>query len=89
MFVSVPSEWPVGSRDHVAVAKLQVVDQRDDTVLVCDCLHDGPHFWPDDEPAAPIWDDELDASLADVPERDEQQPVPTGDAGESPASGAA
>jgi hypothetical protein len=63
--VSVPIEWPVRSRQGVATAKMIEVDRRDDERLVCDCLHDGPHFWPDVEPAPPIWDAELDASLSD------------------------
>lgn len=68
MAVVVPTTWPVASRRHVAVARLRIVDRRDDAVLMCDGLHDGPHFWPDDEPSPPIWDAELDASLDEPPQ---------------------
>jgi hypothetical protein len=76
MGVAIPTDWPVASRAQVAVAKLMVVDRRDEDVLVCDCLHDGPHFWPEDEPAPPIWDAELDESLAEQPGDDT---MPTSD----------
>lgn len=62
--VEIPVEWPVASRRGVATAAVVEVDRRGEERLLCDCLHDGPHFWPDVEPAAPIWDAELDASLA-------------------------
>lgn len=87
MTVMIPTDWPVASRDHIAVAKLQIVDRRDDAVLVCDGLHDGPHFWPDVEPAPPIWDDELDASLAEglEPAPGASEPRNRQDARESPS----
>lgn len=84
--VTVPTAWPVASREGLATALLIEVDRRGDERLVCDGLHDGPHFWPDVEPSPPIWDAELDASLAnpDGIEDDSAQPsvhVPAGHQG--------
>ena len=62
--VVVPDTWPVASRGGIATAALIEVDRRGDERLVCDGLHAGPHFWPDVEPSPPIWDADLDASLA-------------------------
>ena len=68
MQVAIPTSWPVTSRTGVAVLRLVVVDRRGDERLVCDCLHDGPHFWPEDEPSPPIWDEALDARRGEEPE---------------------
>lgn len=82
--VAVPDTWPVASRTGIATAALVEVDRRGDERLVCDGLHDGPHFWPDVEPSPPIWDAELDASLANPDAED--QPDATGQALETPVA---
>lgn len=41
------SEGPFQIRRGLATIRLVKVDQDGDAQLSCDCLHDGPHAWPD------------------------------------------
>lgn len=40
-------EGPFQVRRGLATMRLVTVDQIGDTLLSCDCLHDGEHEWPD------------------------------------------
>lgn len=41
-----PSAFPVQERTGVAVRPVREVGRRAGAVLLCDCAHDGPCFWP-------------------------------------------
>jgi hypothetical protein len=47
-----PPDFPVQHRLGVATLRTVVVGRRPDALLLCDAEHDGPHRWPDGEPAS-------------------------------------
>ncbi len=42
-----PPDFPVQHRTGVAALVPAVVARRPEAVLLCDCVHEGPHSWPD------------------------------------------
>lgn len=46
-----PSDFPIQHRTGIAALVPRVVARRTSALLLCDCVHDGPHYWPDGEPA--------------------------------------
>ena len=46
-----PAHFPVQHRTGVAALVPRVVARRTSAVLLCDCVHTGPHYWPDGDEA--------------------------------------
>ena len=44
-----PPDFPVQHRTGIAALVPTVVARRSEAVLLCDCVHEGPHSWPDGE----------------------------------------
>src|SRR5215216_3649030 len=42
-----PPDFPVQHRTGIAALVPRVVARRTSAVLLCDCIHEGPHYWPD------------------------------------------
>lgn len=42
-----PPDFPVEHRTGIAALVPRIVARRTAAVLLCDCVHDGPHSWPD------------------------------------------
>jgi hypothetical protein len=42
-----PPDFPVQHRTGVAALVPTIVARRPEAVLLCDCVHEGPHAWPD------------------------------------------
>ncbi len=47
-----PPDFPIQHRHGVATRRLEVVARRPAALLLCDLDHEGPHRWPDGEPAS-------------------------------------
>jgi hypothetical protein len=41
-----PPDFPVQHRTGVAALVPRVVARRTSAILLCDCVHEGPHSWP-------------------------------------------
>ena len=44
-----PPDFPVQHRTGIAALVPRVVARRTSALLLCDCVHEGPHSWPDGE----------------------------------------
>jgi hypothetical protein len=42
-----PPDFPVQHRTGIAALVPRIVARRTSALLLCDCVHDGPHYWPD------------------------------------------
>ncbi len=45
-----PAAFPVQHRTGLATIPPVVVDRRPSALLLCNCLHRGPHSWPNGDP---------------------------------------
>ncbi len=47
---ALPAAFPVQHRTGLATIPPVVVDRRPTALLLCNCLHRGPHSWPNGDP---------------------------------------